>query len=106
MKRFERRSSETLVLAQLLDRTVTLRDNGARVVIVDLGMEQNRTRDWVISRLAVRTTAPRLTRRRGQLSQVEWNEVDGLALPESNQGTDALLSTLSDMRAADVAHAL
>jgi CBS domain-containing protein len=106
MKRFERRSNETLVLAELLDRAVTLRDTGAPVVIVDLGMELNRSRDWVISRLAVRTTTPRLTRRRGQLSQVEWNEVDGLALPQSEQGTDALLSTLSDLRPADVAHAL
>ena len=106
MKRFERRSNETLVLAELLDRTVTLRDTGQPVVIVDLAMEQNRVRDWVLSRLAIRTTAPRLTRRRGQLSQVEWNEVDGLAVPETNQGTDALLSTLSDLRAADVAHAL
>jgi CBS domain-containing protein len=105
MKRFERRSNETLVLAELLDRAVTLRDTGAPVVIVDLGMELNRSRDWVISRLAVRTTTPRLTRRRGQLSQVEWNEVDGLALPQSEQGTDALLSTLSDLRPADVAHA-
>ncbi len=106
MRRFERRPSETLVLAELLDRTVTLRESEQQASIVDLGMEQNRNRDWVISRLAVRTTAPRLTRRRGQLSQVDWNEVDGLALPEKNQGTDALLSTLSDMRAADVAHAL
>src|SRR3954451_20526349 len=86
MKRFERRSNETLVLAELLDRAVTLRDTGAPVVIVDLGMELNRSRDWVISRLAVRTTTPRLTRRRGQLSQVEWNEVDGFALPQSDQG--------------------
>jgi flagellar motility protein MotE (MotC chaperone) len=108
MKRFERRATETLVLGELLDRTVTLRDTAEQVAIVDLAMEQNRARDWVISRLAVRTTGPRLTRRRrrGQLTQVEWNEVDGLALPESNQGTDALLSTLSDMRAADVAAAL
>jgi CBS domain-containing protein len=107
MKRFERRANETLVLAELLDRTVTLRDSGQRVVIVDLAMEQNRMRDWVLSRLAVRTIATRLgRRRRGQLSQVEWNEVDGLAVPESDQGTDALLSTLSDLRAADVAHAL
>ena len=106
MKRFERRANETLVLAELLDRTVTLRDTGQPVVIVDLAMEQNRVRDWALSRLAVRTTTPRLTRRRGQLSQVEWNEVDGLAVPETNQGTDALLSTLSDLRAADVAHAL
>jgi Mg/Co/Ni transporter MgtE len=107
MKRFERRATETLVLAELLDRTVTLHDTGQQVAVVDLAMEQNRTRDWVISRLAVRTTGPRLARRRrGQLSQVEWNEVDGLALPESNQGTGALLSTLSDLRAADVAAAL
>ena len=106
MKRFERRPNETLVLAELLDRAVTLRDTSARVTVVDLAMELNRNRDWVISRLAVRTTTPRLARRRGQLSQVEWNEVDGLALPESDQGTDALLSTLSDLRPADVAHAL
>jgi Mg/Co/Ni transporter MgtE len=107
MKRFERRPNETLVLAELLDRTVTLRDDGQQVSIVDCAMEQNRTRDWVISRLAVRTGGSRLTRRRrGQLTQVEWNEVDGLALPESDQGTDALLSTLSDMRPADVAHTL
>ena len=106
LKRFERRSNETLVLAELLDRSVTLHDTAQPVVIVDLAMEQNRVRDWVLSRLAVRTTTPRLTRRRGQLSQVEWNEVDGLAVPESDQGTDALLSTLSDLRAADVAQAL
>jgi Mg/Co/Ni transporter MgtE len=106
MKRFERRSNETLALAELLDRTVTLRDSGTQVAIVDLAMEQNRARDWVLSRLAVRTTGPRLARRRGQLSQVEWNEVDGLALPEHDQGTDALLSTLGDMRAADLASAL
>jgi Mg/Co/Ni transporter MgtE len=107
MKRFERRANETLVLAELLDRTVTLRENGQQVVIVDLAMEQNRMRDWVLSRLAVRTIVTRLGRkRRGQLSQVEWNEVDGLAVPENDQGTDALLSTLSDMRAADVAQAL
>jgi Mg/Co/Ni transporter MgtE len=61
----------------------------------------------VITRLAVRTVGgARLARRRGQLFQVEWNEVDGLALTETHQGTDALLATLADMRAADVAAAL
>src|SRR6476646_5214318 len=47
MKRFERRSNETLVLAELLDRTVTMRDDRQQIVIVDLAMEQNRVRDWV-----------------------------------------------------------
>ena len=67
MKRFERRASEALVLAELLDRTVTLRDTGQQVTIVDAAMEQNRNRDWVITRLASAPTAPRLPRRRGHL---------------------------------------
>src|SRR6478672_12228289 len=49
MKRFERRSNELLVLSELLDRAVTIRDSGQRVTIVDAAIEQNRTRDWVIS---------------------------------------------------------
>ncbi|MCW2494314.1 CBS domain-containing protein [Jatrophihabitans sp.] len=107
MKRFERRDTETLVLGQLLDRSARIRETGQPVTVVDAAMEQNRTRDWVITRLAVRTaTGGRLARRRGQLSQVDWKEVDGLALAETAQGTEALLATLSDLRPADVATAL
>jgi CBS domain-containing protein len=107
MKRFERRANEVLVLAELLDRTVTLRDGSRPAVVVDAAMEQNRSRDWVVSRLAVRTNGGgRLGRRRGELFQVEWDEVDGLAVPEANQGAEALLATLADLRAADVAAAL
>lgn len=107
MKRFERRANEILVLGELLDRQVTLREDGHAANIVDAAIEYNRNRDWVIARLAVRThAAGRLPRRRGQLFQVDWNEVDGLAIPESNQGTEALLATLADLRAVDVAAAL
>jgi Mg/Co/Ni transporter MgtE len=105
MKRFERRTNEILVLSELLDRTVTVRESGQPAAIVDAAIEQNRARDWVISRLALRTNTGRI-RRRGQLFQVEWNEVDGLALTEAHQGTDALLAMLADMRPADVAAAL
>ena len=106
MKRFERRPNELLVLSELLDRTVTITDSGATATIVDVGMEPNRARDWVITKLAVRSGTSRITRRRGQLSQVAWNEVDGLSIVEEEQGTDTLLSMLSEMRAADVANAL
>jgi CBS domain-containing protein len=105
MKRFERRTNELLVLTELLDRTVIVRESGQRAALVDAAIEQNRARDWVISRLAVRTATGRI-RRRGQLFQVEWNEVDGLALTETHQGTDALLAMFADLRAADVAAAL
>ena len=107
LKRFERRPNEVLVLAELLDRTVTLAESQQPAMIVDAAMEQNRNRDWVIARLAVSTlTGGRITRRRGQLTQVPWGDVDGLLVSEAAQGTDTLLSMLSDLRAADVATAL
>lgn len=106
MRRFERRQSELLVLGELLDRTVTISEDGRRVSIVDVGMEQNRINDWEITRLAVRGSGGRITRRRGELYQVAWDEVDGLSLSESSQGTDTLLSVLAGLRPADVAAAL
>ena len=106
LKRFERRATEVLILAELLDRTVTIRESGQSASVVDLGMEPTRARDWVISRLAVRTPGTRLARRRGQLFQVEWDEVDGLGVTTTAQGADAVLATLADLRAADVATAL
>ena len=105
MKRFEKRPNEVLVLAELLDRTVTLKEDGSQVSIVDAAMEQNRSKDWVITRLAVRKGG-RLPRRRGELMQVDWDEVDGLSLSETAQGTDTVLSVLASLRPADVAAAL
>src|SRR5689334_23949127 len=54
MRRFEPRPTETLVLAQLLDRTVTMRDGTGEVVVEDVAMSQQRTRDWVVSKVFVR----------------------------------------------------
>ena len=43
-----------LVLHELIDRQVTIVADDATVTIVDAAMEQNRNRDWLIQRLAVR----------------------------------------------------
>ncbi len=102
IKRFEKRTDELLVLGEVLDRTVTRVEDGARVVVVDAAMEQNRTRDWVITRLAIRS-GQRLGRRRGEISQLDWNEVDGLSAVESVQGTSSILAVLAALRPADVA---
>jgi CBS domain-containing protein len=102
IKRFEQRPDEVLVLGEILDRSVSRIEDGARMVVVDAAMEQNRARDWVITRLAVRSTQ-RLGRRRGQISQLDWNEVDGLSAVENEQGTASLLALLSALRPADMA---
>ena len=58
LRRFEQRPTETLVLGELLDRTVTLLEDGAPVTVVeDVAMEQQRTRDWAVTRL-VRPRGP------------------------------------------------
>ncbi|WP_457833014.1 hypothetical protein, partial [Staphylococcus aureus] len=77
------------VIGEVLDRTVVRIEDGARLVVVDAAMEQNRIRDWVITKLAVRT-ASKLGRRRGVLHQVDWDEVDGLSASEASQGTSSL----------------
>ena len=102
MKRFERRTGELLVVADMLDRSVTVTDDGRSVTVVDVAMEQNRARDWVIMRLAVRAGGGRI-RRRGELFQVGWDEVDGMSEPQSGQGTASVLALLAGMRPADIA---
>ncbi|MGY1669698.1 magnesium transporter MgtE N-terminal domain-containing protein [Geodermatophilus sp. SYSU D00710] len=104
LKRFEQRRGETLVLGELLDRTVTIRETGRPATVVDAGMEQTRTGEWEITRLAVQE--PGRLGRRGQLHQLAWDEVVGLALPESGQGAETLIATYRELNAADLAHAL
>jgi Mg/Co/Ni transporter MgtE len=102
LKRFEQRPNELLVLGEMLDRTVTLLDDDTRVTIVDAAMEQNRARDWALTKLAVRRSG-RLGRRRAVMMQVDWTAVDGLPVVDTVQGADALLAVLAGLRPADVA---
>ena len=108
LRRFEQRPGEVLVLAELLDRTVTIRETGERATAVDTAMEPTRTRDWLLTRVAVRDShGGRLARRRGQVRQLEWSQVEGLGpSPDGSQGADTLLGLLSGMRAADLANLL
>jgi Mg/Co/Ni transporter MgtE len=105
MRRFEQRPNETLVLAEILDRKVTLTATGEQVTVVDAGMEQDRTRDWEITQLFVRKAGGGF-RRRGETLIVDWDEITGIAQTESNQGAAALLATYERMRPADLAAAL
>ena len=102
MRRFESRAGELLVLGDLLDRSITLLESDEPVVVEDLGMEQNRSGDWLITRVHIMKRG-RGIRRKGATSTVAWEEVHGFAAPENEQGASNLLSTLSNLRAADLA---
>ncbi|GAA3365952.1 MULTISPECIES: magnesium transporter MgtE N-terminal domain-containing protein [Saccharopolyspora] len=107
-RQFHQRPNEVLVLGQLLDAKVTLAATGASAVLVDAALEQTRTRDWRISRLAVRERTGRLGRR-GPVQVVEWDQITGLAaaeLTDRPQGVAQLLALLDTMRAVDVASTL
>ncbi|MBF4161882.1 magnesium transporter MgtE N-terminal domain-containing protein [Nocardioides acrostichi] len=102
MRRFEQRSTETLVIGQMLDRSVRIPSSEVAGTVYDVAMEQARNRDWVISRIAVREPGKGL-RRRGQTHVVEWRDVEGLTHRDESQGATNLLHAIHEMKPADAA---
>src|SRR5215217_8314957 len=97
MRHFHQRPNEILVIGQLSDAHARLatKDGSAeglsgsdspgettgqtRVTIVDAAMEQTRSRDWVLTKVAVRERGNRLLgRRRSSLQVLQWNEITAL----------------------------
>ena len=104
MRRFEQRQTETLVIGQMLDRQVTIPGSGVTGTVYDVAMEQARTRDWVLSRVAVQE--PGRFRRRGPTHIAEWSEVDGLTRRDETQGATRLIAQLAELKPADAAQVL
>ncbi len=113
LRHFEQRPGEVLAIGQVLDTQVTVSDPalpelaGLGVVVTDLGIEQARTRDWLVSRVAVRV--PRRLGRRGPVHVVHWQYVQGLtpsALAMPDQGVAQLLGQFEGRKAVDVAVAI
>jgi Mg/Co/Ni transporter MgtE len=113
LRHFEQRPGEVLAIGQVLDTQVKVNDPalpelaGLDVVVTDLGIEQTRTRDWMVSRVAVRSQ--RRLRRRGPVHVVDWHNVQGLtpsALALPGQGVAQLLDQFEGWKAVDVADAI
>jgi Mg/Co/Ni transporter MgtE len=110
LRRFEKRPNALLVVEDLLDRRVTVKPEtgdgpGIQGTVVDIGMEQNRSNEWLVTRVAVREHTGRLTRR-GHVYQAEYERIRNLFGPTDTQGTSNLLALLEQMRPADMANAL
>ncbi|MGH3677046.1 MAG: magnesium transporter MgtE N-terminal domain-containing protein [Mycobacterium sp.] len=114
LRKFSQRPGEVLVLGQVLETRVRVDDPdlpelaGIDVVVVDLAIEQTRTRDWVVTRVAVRPLARRLGRRRN-VDVVDWQHVQGLTpsgLAMPGQGVAQLLEQFEGQRPIEVAEAI
>jgi Mg/Co/Ni transporter MgtE len=105
MRRFEQRPTETLVIGQMLDHTVTITETGVTGTVYDVGMEHARNRDWVLSRVAVQEPGSTF-RRKGQTHVVEWRGVEGLTRRDAEQGATLLIAQLAEMKAADAANVI
>ena len=113
LRRFAQRPGEVLVLGQVLDTRVRVNDpelpqlQAVDVVIIDLGIEPVRSRDWMVTRIAVRSH--RRLGRRTTVHIVEWQNVHGLtpsALALPGQDVAQLLHQFEDQRPVEVADAI
>ena len=109
MRRFEQRPSETLAIGELLDRAVEFADGSGSGTIIDLALEQQRNRDWLVTQLFIRRRAAGkggLMRRRGETTLVDVGAVRSLAATAELQAADLLLASYADLKPADLADAL
>jgi CBS domain-containing protein len=105
MRRFEQRQGETLVLREMLDRRVSATASGEEVVVSDVGIEQTRARDWVVTRVAAHQRGKRFGRR-GETRIYSFEDLGGFAVPEDVQGAANLLAAFDKLRPADLAGVL
>lgn len=104
LRHFAPRSTETLVVAELVDRRGVLAATGEEVRVLDIGMEL-RQREWLLTRLHVRKGRSSF-RRRAETLGVDWNDVTGLAGEDEDQAVDTLLESFAEMHPADIAAAI
>jgi Mg/Co/Ni transporter MgtE len=113
LRRFAQRPGEVLVLGQVVETRVRTDDpdlpemHGVDVFVVDIGIEQTRTRDWVVTKVAVRPQ--RRLGRRSNVHIVDWQHVQGLTpsgLAMPDQGVAQLLEQFAGQRAVEVAEAI
>ena len=113
MRRFEQRTTEILVVAELFERPVGVSspDGDFDATVEDIGIEQTSTRGWSVSRAFLRKGRPlsglsRLARRRGETLMVPIEDIKGLHEPGAEQSAARLLETYEDLKPADLAEVI
>ncbi|WP_227712836.1 magnesium transporter MgtE N-terminal domain-containing protein [Nanchangia anserum] len=107
IRQFSQRPGEATVFGELLDRVVMMNDQTGPVKVLDMAMEQDDERNWVVTHLYVRRQNSGLSLRRGETFLVSPEDVSGLAKQSAmSQEATTLLSMTEDLKAADFADLL
>jgi len=110
LRRFQARTSETLAIAELLERQVTIKEARIKAIIEDIAIEPRRDKTWVVTKLYVRKAERRRGvlgfSRRGEGVVVDVDGVTGLMRRGRGQGAALVIQSFADYKPADLAAAL
>ena len=105
LRRFEQRGGEVRVIAEMLGRKVTLKDNSGQATVEDVAIEEQGPGEWAVSQLFVRR--PKTTSfGRGQTVFVNWPDVVETVTAGESQSASQLIASYSDLLPADLANAM
>ncbi len=113
LRRFEQRIGETLAVAELFERTVTVTDDDTtfEATVEDLAIDVRR-KDWTVSRVFCRKTDGQrrgiraFGRRRGETLLVDIADTTGLDVRDAQQDAELLIAAYEDLAPADLAEAI
>lgn len=107
MRRFVQRGGEVRIVAELLGRTMALRDGSGSGKIEDVSIGRERNLEWDVCELFLRrpkTSASPFAR--GKTVLVQWRDVSEVTTPGQIQDASQLLASYSELQPADLATAL
>ena len=107
VRRFEQRTSEVRVLAEMLGRRVSISDGSGEATIEDVAIEQVGPAEWDVSQAFVRRprTGP-APFGRGATAFVKWSDIREQERGGRNQSATQLIQSMADLPAADLASTL
>ena len=107
VRRFEQRTSETRIIAEMLGRRVLLTDTDGEATIEDVAIEEVAPSEWEVAQLFVRRpkTSPSPFAK-GATAFVTWSQVRERPVVGESQSAAQLIASYSDLKPADLASTL
>ena len=107
LRRFEQRGGEVRVMAELLGRTVRLRDGGGEANIEDLAIEETSLGEWEVTQVFLRRPkANSALFGKGPTLFAAWADIIEKQSAGESQSATQLVASYADMLPADLANAM